>query len=70
MRKKKDGLSVAEAKQQLKDSAAGIQPKQLVVNNLWQVAVACFVAGMLSADSVKIRENLVSVATTALKKMI
>ncbi|HVJ48971.1 hypothetical protein [Desulfitobacterium sp.] len=70
MRKKKDGLTVREAKQQLRDCAAGIQPKQLVVKNFWQVTLASFVVGMISADSVKTRESLVSLAVSALKKII
>ncbi|AHF07049.1 hypothetical protein [Desulfitobacterium metallireducens] len=70
MGKKKAVLTVAEAKQQLKDSVASIQPQKFLVKNFWPVTFGCFVVGMLSADSVKIRENIVSLAVSAIKKVI
>lgn len=70
MREKKDVLTVAEAKQQLKDSVASIQSKNFLVKNFWPVTLGCFVVGMLSADSVKTRENFIGLAVSAIKKMI
>lgn len=70
MREKKDVLTVTEAKQRLRDSAATIQPKQFLHKNFWQVTLASFIVGMLSADSVKTRESIVSLAATAMKKML
>lgn len=70
MLEKKNVLSVEEAKQQLRDCVAKIQPKQILVKNFWQITAASFVIGMVSADSAKSRENIVSLATSVLKKVI
>ncbi|MEA4900017.1 hypothetical protein [Desulfitobacterium sp.] len=69
MREKKDVLTVAEAKRQLKESAISLEPKKWLLANFLPATFACFVIGMLSADSVKIRENIVSLAVSIAKKI-
>lgn len=68
MREKKDILTVAEAKQRLRDGASTVRPKQFLLNNFWPITLASFVIGMLAADSAKARERILDLAITTLKK--
>lgn len=70
MGKKKDALSVEEARQQFKDFTIKIQPKQYLVKNIRCLTLASFVLGMVSADSVKTRENFLSLVVSVLKTQI
>ncbi|HHY27365.1 MAG TPA: hypothetical protein GX523_11610 [Desulfitobacterium dehalogenans] len=70
MRKENNGLTVAEAKQQFKESVAKFQPKQIITDNLLQCTLISFLAGMVSADSRKSRESLVNLAVTVIKKAL
>ena len=70
MRQKNNGLTVAEAKQQFKQAMAKFQPKQIITDNLLQCTLISFVAGMVSADSRKSRESLVSLAVAVVKKAL
>lgn len=70
MRKEKNGLSVAEARQQFKESMTKFQPKQILADNLLKCTAVSFVVGMISADSMKSRESLVSLGVTLVKKAL
>lgn len=70
MRKEDNGITVAEAKQQFKQAVAKFQPKQIITDNLLQCTLISFVAGMVSGDSRKSRESLISLAVAVVKKAL
>ncbi|NMA68035.1 MAG: hypothetical protein GX958_01265 [Desulfitobacterium sp.] len=70
MGKEKNVLSVEEAKEQFRESMARFQAKKLVVDNILPLSAASLVLGMISADSAKARESLISLAVTVIKKAL
>lgn len=70
MGKEKNSLSVAEAKQQFRDSMAKFQPKQIVADNILPLSAVSLVAGMISADSAKAREGLINLAISLIQKSL
>lgn len=70
MGKEKDVLSVEEAKKQFRESMAKFQAKQLIVDNIVPLSAVSLVLGMISADSAKARESLISLAVTVIKKAL
>lgn len=70
MGKKKDVITVAEAKNQLLQTASDINLKQVLTNNLGIAMLACFVAGAIFADNGKAKEGLIDIMLTYIKKLI
>lgn len=70
MGKEKNSLSVAEAKQQFRNSMAKFQPKQIIVDNIVPLSAASLVAGMISADSAKARESLINLGISLIQKSL